>query len=85
MFSPPPDIRRLLARPASVSLQGLGRPAKHATYDALIDMKPSCHVLAKGEDLAPSSGKSDTRKQMRKREGFFLVLGTLLESLHWFG
>lgn len=58
--------------------------AKHATYEALIDMRPSCYVLITGEDQASSSGKDDSLKQTRKREGLLLVLGTLPESFHWF-
>ena len=54
------------------------------TYEALIDISPSCYVLKTGGDQASLSGKDDSLKQTRKREGLLLVLGTLLESFHWF-
>lgn len=58
--------------------------AKHATYDFSIDLSPSCAVLINGEQVS-SKCEDDSRKQMRKREGFLLALGTLLESIHWLG
>ncbi|WMJ00160.1 hypothetical protein RBU55_00990 [Pseudomonas chlororaphis subsp. aurantiaca] len=58
--------------------------AKHATYDFSIDMSPSSTVLVRGVEDTPSSKTTDnSRKQMRKREGFLLLLATWLESLNW--
>lgn len=62
-----------------------GVSAKHATYDLSIDMRPSSSVLISGTELAPSSSIDDGRKQIRKKEGLLLALGTLLESFHWLG
>jgi hypothetical protein len=58
--------------------------AKHASYDLTIDMRPSSTVLISGTEEAPvSTYHDDERKRMQKREGFFLVLGTIIESFSW--
>jgi hypothetical protein len=62
-----------------------GVTAKHASYDISIDMSPSCRVLISGAEQVPSSCKDGSLKQMRKREGLLLALGTFLESFHWLG
>lgn len=61
------------------------RSAKHAGQAMSIDMRPGSKVLVRGEEPAPAGAKSDDRRETIKREGFFLLLGTLLESFHWFG
>lgn len=62
-----------------------GATAKHAVYEFTIDMKPSSPVLIRGEEQVPSVIHDRDRQRMRKREGFFVLLGTLLESFHWLG
>lgn len=62
-----------------------GATAKHAVYEFTIDMKPSSPVLIRGEEQVPSVNHDSGRQQIRKREGFFVLLGTLLESFHWLG
>lgn len=60
------------------------RTAKHASYDTSIDLKPASSVQIRGEEEDKSiSLAEENRMKARKREGFFLLLGTLLESFNW--
>lgn len=61
------------------------KSARHASLAMSIDMRPGSNVLVRGEETAPAGAEPDGRQQMRKREGFFVLLGTLFESFHWFG
>jgi hypothetical protein len=59
------------------------KSARHASQEITIDMNPALQVLVRGEESSPASGSTDCRRQVEKREGFFLLLGTLIESIHW--
>lgn len=61
------------------------KTAKHASFDLPIDIKPSCIVLIAGDEQVTSASPDSSRNQMLKREGFFVLLGTWLESFHWLG
>lgn len=63
-----------------------GVTAQHAFYDVPIDMEPSAKVFIKVAVPTPTATRKhdDGSKKIRKREGFLLVLGTLLESFNWF-
>ncbi|MEC4242136.1 hypothetical protein [Pseudomonas sp. DSV-1] len=63
-----------------------GVTAQHAFYDVPIDMEPSAKVFIKVAVPTPTTTRKhdDGSKKIRKREGFLLVLGTLLESFNWF-
>ena len=61
-----------------------GVTAKHAFYDIPIDMEPSAKVFISVAVSTTIRKHDDGSKKIRKREGFLLVLGTLLESFNWF-
>lgn len=61
-----------------------GVTAQHAFYDLPIDMEPSAKVFISVAVPATTKKHEDGSKKIRKREGFLLVLGTLLESFNWF-
>lgn len=60
------------------------KSARHASQEITIDMSPALQVLVRGEESSPAGGSTYGRRQVGKREGFFLLLGTLIESIHWF-
>ena len=61
-----------------------GVTAQHAFYDVPIDMEPSAKVFISVAVPTITRKHDDGSKKIRKREGFLLVLGTLLESFNWF-
>ena len=61
-----------------------GVTAQHAFYDVPIDMEPSAKVFINVAVPTTTRKHNDGSKKIRKREGFLLVLGTLLESFNWF-
>lgn len=61
-----------------------GVTAQHAFYDVPIDMEPSANVFISVAVPTTTRKHDDGSKKIRKREGFLLVLGTLLESFNWF-
>lgn len=46
-------------------------------------MRPQSKVMVGGEEPTPAAEVLDNRRHMQKREGFFLLIATWLESLNW--
>jgi len=59
------------------------KTARHASEAISIDMRPQSKVMVRGEEPTPAAEVLDDRRQMQKREGFFLLIATWLESLNW--
>lgn len=59
------------------------KTARHSREAMSIDMLPQSKVMVRGEEPAPAAEEFDDRRQMRKREGFFILIATWLESFNW--